>query len=741
MKEWFSAQELAGKPGQPSTDRGVNKLAARENWVFRKKETGKGKEYHINSFPPETQAFLEKMEVEKAANALLQQSLTYVESSDATSFLIDLKIKHEQEIHARQKRKQEGLAKFATLSKDSDKYQRAKARKWLVLALAEYTQNNGGVKIDCRHAFVEAVNQHLIDVPAHVKQWIPMNDGHRQLAADTLKKWTRQYEKNGTWGLVDGYGKRKGQSKITANPALYKVVIGCMIQKPYIKAIGIKQYLEAGHADLNVVSMRGIQRFMKEWKDENAQLWTYITNPDKWKNIYMAAPGSHFENINELNQLWEMDSTPGDWLLKDGRHSVIGVIDLWSRRLKLYVSKTSKAIAVCQLFRRSVLDWGVPWAVRTDNGKDYVSNQFSGVLQDLEIQQEICIPFASEEKGTIERALQTMSHGILELLPGFIGHNVAERKEIEARKSFAQRIMKPGEVVEVALTSEELQEKLDQWTEHIYAHNPHSGLKGKTPFERYSEWEGSVRRIEDDQALDMLLAEVAGRRTITKKGIRFDSHNYFSEELFWHAGREALLKYDEQDIGRLYVYVDGEFVCTAVCHEILGISRKESAVAAKAKQKKLMAAQSREYREYSKEIKKNIAETVLEHRIEQSEKLTAFPKRTEVHASDGLEAARDAVLSQLPAPPVPELSESEKAEREEIERQLAEITHLQQSKEEDSDEALYERWHDLHERISSGEQLQGREAVFYDSFPLTPEYVTLKQMEEMGMYRRAQVKA
>ncbi len=36
------------------------------------------------------------------------------------------------------------------------------------------------------------------------------------------------------------------------------------------------------------------------------------------------------------------DSTPADVMLKDGRHSIIGVIDLYSRRVKLHVSKTSQ---------------------------------------------------------------------------------------------------------------------------------------------------------------------------------------------------------------------------------------------------------------------------------------------------------------------------------------------------------------------------------------------------------------
>tara|TARA_B100000780_G_scaffold31405_1_gene19882 strand:- start:714 stop:932 length:219 start_codon:yes stop_codon:yes gene_type:complete len=71
------------------------------------------------------------------------------------------------------------------------------------------------------------------------------------------------------------------------------------------------------------------------------------------------------------------------------------------------------------------------------------------------------MPFASEEKGTIERLNRTMSHGILELLPGFIGHNVSEQKAIESRKSFAKRVMTKGETVDVKLTGAELQQLIN----------------------------------------------------------------------------------------------------------------------------------------------------------------------------------------------------------------------------------------------------------------------------------------
>jgi hypothetical protein len=191
----------------------------------------------------------------------------------------------------------------------------------------------------------------------------------------------------------------------------------------------------------------------------------------------MPAFGSHFEGIERLNQLWEMDSTPGDVLLIDGRHSVLGVIDLYSRRLSLYVSKTSSAKAVCLGYRKAVLNWGLNEDTRTDNGKDYVSEHFTMALVQLEVHQQLCIPFASEEKGTIERALGTMSHGLMELLPGFAGHSVAQAQQLRGAKSFAQRLMTVGEVIEVALTGAQLQDTLDKWANHVYGNDKHSGFK------------------------------------------------------------------------------------------------------------------------------------------------------------------------------------------------------------------------------------------------------------------------
>ena len=541
------------------------------------------------------------------------------------------------------KHKQENTAKFNRLAKDEPKRQRAEAKKFLLFGCFELRRQQQVKKTKSWYVYAEKINSGEITLPAWIVEYIPQREGVRTLFGGTMKRWEYDYASHGIWGLTDDYGKRKGQTKIATNPKLLQVVLGAMIKFPQVTGLAIKQYLGAEHPELNIVSERRIGQFLTNWKKDNAQLWTMISNPDKWKNVFMSAAGSHHDHIERLNQLWELDSTPGDWLLTDGRHSVVGVIDMFSRRLKFYVSKTSSAMAVCQVFRRALIDWGVPEMVRTDNGKDYVSKQFCLALNELEIKQEVCIPFASEQKGTIERHMRTMTHGILNLLPGFIGHNVGERKVIEARKSFADRIMKKGEVVEVSMTSEELQEILDKWTEHYYEHSVHGGLNGMSPFEKAQSYTGVTNVIHHLGALDMLLAENTKRQPIiTKKGIRFNRHYYFNDDLFRYVGKQVSLKYDEQDIGRLYAYVEGKFVGVVVCHQLLGISRKEAATVAKIEQKKYFSKLSKELKLNKKYVADNIAEKVLNHRIEQSENVTAFPAKTQPYTTPALDQAKKA---------------------------------------------------------------------------------------------------
>jgi len=60
MRQWFSPAEIAGLPGMPTTKRGVNYWIKNAPDLQSRPRQGKGggREYHISSLPPETQAAL-----------------------------------------------------------------------------------------------------------------------------------------------------------------------------------------------------------------------------------------------------------------------------------------------------------------------------------------------------------------------------------------------------------------------------------------------------------------------------------------------------------------------------------------------------------------------------------------------------------------------------------------------------------------------------------------------------------
>lgn len=707
MKTWYPAAELAGLPGMPTTKRGVNLAVGRSGWKTR--ETGKAREIHVANLPDATRAHLASLE-------------------SANGAITDLPVAA-NDVRDRQSTKEAGLRQFAALPDNDPRKGRARARAWLLSCWADYAQEHGTSPASCVADFVARYRIGDIAIPEEHRAALPMRNGARSLDRATLYRWRSEYQERGIAGLMDGYGNRKGAFKVATNERLQQIVLGCVMNQPHITPTKILQFLAAEHPELGCVSEKAVERFLKRWKADNAQAFAAHVNPDQWKNRFMSAFGSQHDGIVRLNQLWELDSTPADWMLADGRHCVIGVIDMYSRRLQFRVSKTSKAEAVALAFRKAVLAWGVPESVRTDNGADYKSNRFRTVVRDLEIEHLFCMPFASEQKGTIERAMRTMSHGVMDLLPGFIGHNVAERKVIEARKSFAERIMAPGEVIEVALTAEQLQQKLDQWCEAIYGRNEHRGL-GTTPWQKANDWRGTIRRIGDERALDALLSEIAGQRSVTKKGIRLDHHEYIAAELVAYIGQEVHLRRDVDDMGRVFVYdLAGQFVCVAQCPELTGISRAEVAAVSHVKQKALRQEHRQEAQALSREIKRNPFEAIVEHRIAISQNVTALPKRAEEYSTPALrEHGIAARSSDVPTATVDERLQRDleqlEAEMREPRRQPAEVFQA------DDPQRRYERWARLDRRIKNQEQLADGERAFWDSYPKSSEFKSMKSFYE-----------
>ncbi len=352
MTDWFSTQQLAGIAGLPSTAWGIVKKAESEAWQSRPRAgRGGGLEYHISSLPADSQRALRISQAKKAAAA-----------TKANPVIADL----EAQAHEQQQRREQSLNRYKKLSANQKKKVDAKLS---VLGAAERFHKASGLpKGKAYTEFASLYKKEEITVEAWVRDIEP------KCSRPSLYLWEKKIREQGIDALAGDTGKgRRGTGIVDSQPALKEYITGMVVGHPHIKMTTLGKALRAEFAgqDITLPSERRLCDWVNQWKADNIQVYTAVTNPDAWKNKYMDAQGSASEHVTALNQLWEFDSTPADLMLTDGRHSILGAIDVYSRRTLFVVMPTSDSKGVAQVIRRCLLSWGVPEAAKTDNGADY----------------------------------------------------------------------------------------------------------------------------------------------------------------------------------------------------------------------------------------------------------------------------------------------------------------------------------------------------------------------------------
>lgn len=704
-KEWFSAQDLAGLTGLPKTPQGMNTKAKEQNWQSRPRQgKGGGKEYHISVLPESIRQYLsqQQMQTEQvAAQAKDQKALLAI----AEKLALQAKAKET----VRTNHVQKVMQQAATLTGDAKS--RFEARSLVLEMWQLYLTNSTECKTQATLNFLHMWHNNTFPI-AEEFEWIRDYIGDK-LNKATLYRWVKDPE-----NLIPKYGKRRGQTLIDTQPEIKGFVTSMLYTHPQADSKDVCLALEARFkkTDFKLPSRSSIGRWLNRYKDENKSVYTAVTNPDSWKNKNMPAQGEI--TASALNERWEMDATPADWMFEDGRYSLLAKIDVYSRHPKVILSPTATSGAQAKLLRDCFMEDGIPQKIKTDNGADYISLQIRTALRLLDIHQDVSARFSPWEKPHIERFFRTLSHSFLEMLPGFIGHNVSERSIIEDRKQFSERLFKKDEVIEVKMTSEQFQEHINHWIDYVYLHEEHGGLNGKTPFEMLSGWTKPIKRVASERALDILLSD-AGERVVGKEGIRMDNFEFIAPELGPLVGQKVQIRKDPVDVGTLYVFHEGKFVCIAEDSRFVGIRRQDIAIKAKQMAKAAIKEQKAEIRRIkSKHNTKKIAEEILEHKREQNN-VSMLPKPTEAYTNEMLKATTEAAEVRKPTHNAKPLMTLEPVE------QLPIIKDPQQ---------IYRRYLRIVKNLEEGRELNQEDSRFYHGYHNTPECLDMKGFfEDFGL--------
>lgn len=651
MKEWLTAVEIADEalPDLPGSERGIQLLAAREGWndhpAYARERSGRGggMEYHFRLLPTLAQI------------AYAQRHMTVGPVQNGTPAANDPKTEVEL------------LTDRARIERD--------ARLAIVHAYDRFTSGLRNATETARlQIFSDKYAVNSITIEPWVKQAIP------SFSKRSLMRWRKAVKAGRTGKLAIDRGQaRKGTGLLdVANGGKVQAfIIALIAQQPHLSAERVRvlcqsefgrTVLDRNGAEKPLPPVRTFQQAIRTLKASQNVLLTQLSNPDRYRSAMAPAGRGSLRHITRPNALWMIDASPLDAMDTEmSRPTVYACIDIATRRTVLYITRTPRASAVALLIRKAILAWGVPEAIKTDNGSDFVAEASKRLLAGLDIELQLSSPYQPQQKGHVERVIGTMQRHFAEMLPGYVGHSVTDRKQLEDRKSFAQRLgAETAELFGVSLTMEEIQDLADRWTDTWYQHHAHSGLGGKTPFEVAQASAAQVKRI-DERALDVLLMPVAGKdgyRTVTKLGVRIDGFFYVTFKAL--PQDRVFVRMDPNDLGLCYLFDadSGRFIECATCPERAGIDPAEFMKAAKRARSELMSELSKPVRDEVKRLTTGPA--LIERYLDEKAKdrpdpgnVVSLPKREVSHETPELAAALEAATGEKHEPEAePELTET-----------------------------------------------------------------------------------
>lgn len=219
--------------------------------------------------------------------------------------------------------------------------------------------------------------------------------------------------------------------------------------------------------------------------------------------------------FNKAGELWMSDVMHGPSVTVDGRQRktyLIALIDD-ATRLILYAAfaLTETVAAFLAVLEQAIRRRGLCKRLYVDNGAAFRAKHLELVCAQLGVTLIHARPYQPQGKGKMERWFRTVR---LQLLPTL---QPADKKSLQA-----------------------LNRRLWAWVEGEYHHNPHRGLDGQSPTERWATCCDEIRLPPDDVG-ELFLFEQK-RRVHADRTVSLDGVAYEVDALL--VGETIVLRYD-----------------------------------------------------------------------------------------------------------------------------------------------------------------------------------------------------
>lgn len=672
---WLTAQELAGLPGMPGTERAIQLRAKRECWEGQGRLGSKAIEYSFAVLPAETQAavlarLVNDDEPTAKAAPIQAQEIVLRDSISASRLTDD---------------QRDVMTARLAFVREVERMSQVVSQQRAILTLIGLARD--GQLSPYLSARVERANDR--------------KTAGRSLSERTLKRWLSDYRSQGEVGLAPA--RRKAD---TGLPVWALDFLRCY-QRP-TKPAAERAYAEFCEKYLgDRPSIHQVRRFLAKMTPETRERGRY--SPQELKAF------KPFRRRTTKNLL------PGDVYTADGhkfdsevinprtgkpfRPEITTTMDVATRRvLGVSVGESENSIDVMHSLRDAIERGGMFALFYVDNGSGFANDAVREVVDRLGGEMVHALPYNSQARGLIERAHQTIWVATAKKLISYIGADMDRHAGNKVHKISRQQLRDHG-VTHLIPTMTEFMDVASVEIED-YNNRPHRGLEkirdAQTGRMRHMSpneaWEaartiGWEPMLAPAELVCDLMRPQEVRRTLRGE-INWDGNRYFLDELRHLHGEDVRIAYDVHDASRIWVRtLAGELIGEALidgnADDYLPLNRIQKA------REKLAQGQ----------VKRGIEkiERQLGHRLELVPKAIAPSTNLLLEQQQAALDFADQVV-----------------EHQAI--QAAAFTVP------DNDMTRYDLWQELDARHKRGEQLGTDEASWHASYPRNPGFIAIQRM-------------
>lgn len=514
-----------------------------------------------------------------------------------------------------------------------------------------------------------------VELAQRMQEFLNYNEGERTAFADefaaklgisqrTLYRYSQAYLEAAAWAMK--FSKEDGN-----NYDFFKVLALCRKPKethtfPSLN-LEVRAYIENVWFDKNFAANAGTIEMLydklqqvselREWEYPSyqtvARYVTYLMEEVRGKNAhYLAAKGSReYKNRVMVKKLRDTGALPVMGLVQGDEHTfdcwvaytnTNGTVTAIKPKLVAWIDTRSRTIlgdvlcrdANSQILKQSLLKMvystpgGVPQWLLIDNGKDYTAETMTGrkrsdrVSFDSEVQgfyrsigildDMRSIPYQPWSKAQVERFFGTVCSCFTKWMFSYTGTLTGSKTAGKIKKDIP-KMLERGEL----LTIEEFYEVWSKWKNEVYHKKEHSGLKRQgekylAPMELFMNAEDRYYKPAPPKSYASVLMMKSERVLVRNIGIRKFNQEYMADELADYIGEKVDIKWDVEDITRIYVYTrEGKKICEAVAQELLMIAPKvqQKALEEHIKmQKRQIKRDNERLEEYTKPFEERVAQ-------------------------------------------------------------------------------------------------------------------------------------